>query len=99
MPNTVIISSAAEKELQDSFEWYEEQRLGLGERFLNQIDAAVMTVGNNPQLFPVKVGTYRQYVVSTFPFVIVYEYIPENQLVYILHIFHTSRHPKKKLRT
>jgi len=85
--------------LQDSFEWYEEQRLGLGERFLNQIDAAVTTVGNNPYLFPVKVGSYRQYVVSSFPFVIVYEYMPEKQLVYILHIFHTSRRPKKKLRT
>lgn len=25
MPNTVIISSLAEKELQESFDWYEEQ--------------------------------------------------------------------------
>lgn len=98
MPNTVIISSIAEKELQESFDWYEEHRAGLGERFLNQIEAAITKVGNNPILFPVKVGLYRQYVVSTFPFVIVYEYIPEEQLVYILHIFHASQNPDKKLR-
>lgn len=98
MPNTVIISSIAEKELQESFDWHEEQRAGLGERFLNQIEAAITTVGNNPKLFPVKVGPYRRYVVSTFPFVLVYEFIPEEQLIYILHVFHASQNPEKKLR-
>jgi len=84
--------------LQESFDWYEEQRIGLGERFLNQIEAAIASVANHPKLYPVKVGPYRQYVASIFPFVVVYEYIPEEQLVYILHIFHTSQNPKKKLR-
>jgi len=98
MSNIVIISALAEKELQESFDWYEEQWMGLGERFLNQIEAAITTVGNNPKSFPIKTGPYRQYVVSTFPFVIVYEYIPEEQLVYILHVFHTSQDPDKKLR-
>jgi len=98
VPNTVIISSLAEKELQDSFDWYEEQRIGLGKRFLNQIEASIAAVANNPKSYPVKVGPYRQYVVSTFPFVIVYEYIAEGELVYILHIFHASQSPVKKLR-
>lgn len=98
MPNTFILSSVAEKELQDSFDWYEEQRTGLGERFLDQVEAALTTVSNNPNLYPIKVGAYRQYVVSTFPFVIVYEFKPEEKLVYILHIFHASRDPKKKSR-
>lgn len=31
MPNNAILSSLAEKELQESFSWYEEQRTGLGE--------------------------------------------------------------------
>ena len=44
MPNIVIISSLAEKELQVSFDWYEEQQTGLGERFLNQIEAAIESV-------------------------------------------------------
>lgn len=98
MPNTVIISSLAEKELQESFDWYEEQLAGLGERFLNQVEAAIASVTSHPESYPVKVSHYRQYVVSTFPFVIVYEYIPEEQLVYILHIFHASQNPEKKLR-
>jgi len=98
MPNTVIISSVAEKELQDSFDWYEEQQEELGERFLDQVEAAITTVDNNPELFPIKIRSYRQYVVSTFPFVIVYEYLPKEQLVYILHIFHTSQNPAKKMQ-
>lgn len=77
MSNTIIISSLAEKELQNSFDWYEEQQAGLGEKFLSQIETAITNIGNNPKLFPVKVGLYRQYVVSTFPFVVVYEYIPK----------------------
>lgn len=97
MPNAVIISSLAEKELHESFDWYEEQRPGLGERFLNQIESSIASVANHPKLYPIKVGSYRQYVVSTFPFVIVYEYIPEERLIYILHIFHTSQRPEKKL--
>src|SRR3546814_799967 len=56
MPNTVILSSLAEKELQESFDWYEEQRAGLGERLLDQIEASITAIGNNPSLFPLKVG-------------------------------------------
>ncbi len=98
MPNTLVLSSLAEMELKESYDWYEAQQQGLGERFLSYVEDSIASISNHPESYPVKVGPYRQYVVAVFPFVIVYEFVPDKRLVYILHVFHTSQKPDKKLR-
>jgi len=90
---TVILSSVAEMELQESYEWYEYKQAGLGERFLGQIEASINAIVLNPELYPIKIRSFRQYVVSKFPYIIVYELISEQRLIHILHIFHTDRNP------
>ena len=97
MSNKVIFSTGAEKELQISFNWYEDQKVGLGERFLSVIDHAVSSIGKNPEFYPVKINSYRQYVVAKFPYVIVYEFIADQEIIYILHIFNVHQNPAKKL--
>lgn len=76
--------------------WYEMQKSGLGERFIGIIERSISLISNHPEFYPVKVGVYRQYVVPKFPYVIVYELLPTENLIYILHIFNTNQHPDKK---
>jgi plasmid stabilization system protein ParE len=91
-----VFSSFAAKEVQDSFDWYENRVKGLGDRFVNFIDLTIELILLNPEVFPNKKGPYREASLKKFPYQIIYEYIKEKQTVYILHVFHTKRYPRIK---
>lgn len=88
-----IFSSAAAKEIRDSYAWYEDHFNGLGDRFVSSIDLILEIIEQNPVGFPNKSGSYREAILKKFPYQIIYEYIEEKQTVYVLHVFHTKRHP------
>lgn len=98
MSCSIIISSKAAEELKESFLWYEGQTKGLGRRFVEILDDAIDIVKLNPEGFPRKKGSYREAVLKKFPFIIVYEYVAQRQVIYVLHIFHSRRHPKIKYK-
>jgi plasmid stabilization system protein ParE len=93
-----VFSSFAVKELQDSFVWYETRVRGLGERFVKFIDVTIELILQNAEGFPIKKIPYREAGLKKFPYQIIYEYIKEKQTVYILHVFHTKRHPRIKYK-
>ncbi len=98
MDYKVILSSEAVKELQESYEWYEGRSEGLGVRFIELIDKVIKLILVNPEGYPIKRVPYREIVLSKFPYLIVYEFVKEKHIVYILHIFHTKRNPKLKYK-
>jgi len=93
-----IFSAEAEKEVRESFDWYEEKADGLGISFTETIDDAVNSISKNPEAYRNRKGNTREFVVDRFPFIIVYRYSKKESLIYILHIFHTSRNPKLKYK-
>ena len=98
MSYKVILSELALKELEDSSGWYEERAIGLGERFITIIDKSFNAISNNPKAYPKKKANYREFIIDKFPYVIVYELVETEHVLYILHVFHTSRNPKLKYR-
>jgi mRNA-degrading endonuclease RelE of RelBE toxin-antitoxin system len=94
----VVFFSSASKEIQDSFVWYENRVNGLGVRFVNFIDLTIELIQIHPEGFPNKKGPYREATLKIFPYQIIYEYIKEKQTIYILHVYHTKRHPKLKYK-
>lgn len=98
MGYTIIFASVVKAELQVSYDWYEEQKLGLGEHFLNIIEVSLSSIANQPLFYPVKFANYRQYVVPKFPYVIIFEIVEEFNTIYILHVFNTNRDDKKKFK-
>jgi plasmid stabilization system protein ParE len=96
--NAIIFSSFASKEIDESFNWYESRSVGLGDRFVDVVDKAFAVLSENPIAFPKKKRNYRNMVIDTFPYIIVYEYNSLESSIYILHVFHTSRDPKYKYR-
>lgn len=91
-----IFSSIAARELQESFDWYDNRAQGLGYKLIDMIDKTIELVLLNPEGFPLKKEPYREVSLKKFPYIIVYEYLKEKNVVYVLHIFHSSRHPKIK---
>lgn len=86
------ISPFAELDLQESIEFYNEQRENLGKEFYETITTAFEGIKNNPGQFPKEYQEMRKVSIKRFPFVVFFEVKGDN--CYILGIFHSSRNPK-----
>ncbi len=82
----------AEEELQDAFDWYEEQEHGLGTRFAVAVDGMIDEIVRRPTSFPaLENRRFRRAFLDKFPFAIVYS--EEVNTLIIASVFHTSRNP------
>lgn len=86
----------ATADLQESFDWYEEQSVGLGDRFVNEVDHHLDLISENPFQFAVQFSEkYRFALLKHFPFRIVYRIDEDRECVYVSAVFHTSRNPQR----
>ena len=83
--------------IKDAFDWYEEQRAGLGEEFLEALGALYGKLILHPEYFGKVKKNFRQALLNRFPFVIVFEIIRTEVVVFA--VFHTKRNPKIKFRS
>lgn len=97
MSYLLVVSEAAEKEIEEAFIWYESEQEKLGIRFLNCIDEVFALIVDFPSGFPIKIRDYHECYMGKFPFVISYQI--EGRKILIHSVFHTSRKPKKKRST
>lgn len=99
MKYDLIIKEEADEDVVNAFLWYEEQKEGLGDKFLLCLDEYYSVIIENPYIYEAKYNKLRQAIIKRFPYVIIYE-VEENTVV-IYAVFHTSRHPKiwKKRKT
>jgi plasmid stabilization system protein ParE len=92
----VIMKPLAINMVKEAYEWYKEQQKGLGDRFLQELRASSAKLESWPDAYTKIKKNYRQLVLHTFPYVIVFEIIKNEVIVYA--VFHTSRNPAKKFR-
>jgi plasmid stabilization system protein ParE len=91
-----IFSSKAQREIAESWNWYEDRQLGLGDRFLNEIAEHIRKIEQTPIKFPIRFKSYRETPVPVFPFLIIYRINEKKKIIRIVSIFHTSRNPTRK---
>jgi plasmid stabilization system protein ParE len=94
MKYELIIKEEASLEIIESYLFYESKSIGLGERFLNNIDLYFDRIQNSPEHYQIKRKPYREAFIKKFPFVIVYEVLESEVIVYA--VFHSSRNPEEK---
>lgn len=92
----LVIKPRAVAMMQEAYRWYENQKQGLGEEFLLELDQYYIKLQNHPQFFGKIKKNFRQAALRRFPYVIVYEII-KNEVV-VFAIFHTKRNPKFKFK-
>ena len=98
MTYIVRLREEADLDIADTASWYERQREGLGQEFLDELLHSFDLIRENPLSFPVVHRNTHRAVMSKFPFAVFYR-ILENDLV-VLSVMHGSRHPGKwKSRT
>lgn len=88
----LILQSEAVSDMQEAFEWYEEQKEGLGFEFIEEVETCFSQIRNHPQYYTSINERYRRLKVYRFPYLIIYE--TEEEAVVINSVWNTSRKPK-----
>ncbi|WP_346983391.1 type II toxin-antitoxin system RelE/ParE family toxin [Chryseobacterium sp. POE27] len=88
------LSPNAETDLLEAALWYESQQPGLGEKFAQRVESYFFRIQNNPLHFPLKKGNLREAYIQKFPYVIIYQIIGNNIIVFA--VFNTHQNPEKK---
>ena len=88
----IIVRPEAETEVQQAFDWYEEQSEGLGFEFLRAIEACLSGVTRNPFAYTVvKVPNVRRALVRRFPYALFY--LIDDQAIVVIAVFNVKRMP------
>ncbi len=82
----------------ESYDWYEDQLVGLGSRFIEDVKFWIHKIEQQPDLFSIKYKSYREVSIPTFPFLIIYRINKIKVSVRIVSVFHTARNPKRKYK-
>ena len=96
MPFEIETGPKAINELIGILNWYAEQQEDLPRMFRVQYEKDVSTILQNPEIYPQFRRGYRQALMQTFPYFIIYSINKKEGNIFIISIFHTSRHPRKK---
>ena len=84
-------------ELRRAAIWYDEQRPGLGDEFVEEITATLEGIGDHPNEYSVWPGTegspiaIRRALVKRFPYAIAFETHPD--VTFVLAVAHAKRRP------
>lgn len=92
----LILKHRAVTMVRKAYNWYEKQKKGLGEEFLLELDVYYKKIERTPQFYGKIEKGYRQVRLKRFPYVIVYDIIINEVVVFA--VFHTSRNAKYKIK-
>jgi plasmid stabilization system protein ParE len=87
------IREDAEADIEEAAVWYEQQREGLGDEFLDEILLSLEIITDNPYLYAEIHRQTRRAMIHRFPFGIYYRI--KGELVIVVAVMHGSRHPKR----
>ena len=95
---TLSLLEPASKEFAKAAQWYEERTEGLGDRFSDIIQRKLQLIQQFPERYPKRKKNFREAIVKTFPYIIVYSFYKTERTIIVHTIFHSSRHPRKKYK-
>jgi toxin ParE1/3/4 len=72
-------------------EWYERQRSGLGQRFLDQVSQAFGRIADMPEMYAIVCKGVRSCRLRKFPYMVYYRVLADR--VEVLAVIHGSRDP------
>lgn len=89
----VVFHPLAEQELVDAVTYYEEQRVGLGLEYLEEVEHTVSFLRRYPEAGSKVRGSVRRLTLPKFSYSLLYR-ILENDQIRILAVAHHKRRPQ-----
>jgi plasmid stabilization system protein ParE len=94
MPAELVIAPEAESDIAESYAWYDDRRVGLGEEFLSSVDACIESIRRRPEMYRVT-HEGQPSRLNTAAFSMPCSTSTLGATVTIYALFHTSRDPDK----
>ena len=91
MGYNVIVQIQAILKIREAFDWYEEQKEGLGYELIEEIEVCYENLRINPERYSYINPIYRRIKTSRFPYILMYE-IEGNEVI-IINIRHIKQKP------
>ena len=88
---SAIFRPAAAADVEDAFLWYESQRSGLGDEFLDELSLVLSAIAEHPNRFPIIHRETRRALLHRFPYAIFYR-VPNKRII-IVACMHGKRNP------
>ncbi|MBI2258570.1 MAG: hypothetical protein HYU67_06680 [Flavobacteriia bacterium] len=93
MKFTLELDSRAIQDIQEAIDYYDEQLIGLGEKFESYLNKYIKTLAKNP-FYQIRYDNIRCLPMKKYPFMIHFTVDEQINTVYIHSIINTSRDPK-----
>jgi plasmid stabilization system protein ParE len=92
----IVILEKAFQEIENARDYYENNQINLATSFTKEVFSILEIIESNPLLFPVKFKNIREAVINKFPFAVIFEVLPNDEII-VLSVFHFRRNPEDKL--
>ncbi len=89
----IIIEDLAQLDLHDVYQWYEEEKTGLGEEFLDSFEVSISIIERNPLHASSYDETCRSATLKRFPYEVIYLVNDVKSEINIIAISHQHRKP------
>jgi toxin ParE1/3/4 len=89
---SAVYHPEASAEMIEAARYYQKRSPGLGHRFLDEVDAAIVRIGAAPERWPLQDDDYRRYSIRVFPYFIAYRITGSD--IEVLAVYHHSREPE-----
>jgi plasmid stabilization system protein ParE len=80
-------------DLREAATWYDEQKPGLGDTFLEVLEDSLDRIEGNPLLYPRVRGELRRAPLGR-PFPHLIFYLPKGEILEVVAVFHPARNPR-----
>jgi len=88
----LVFHPAVQAEVDDTYQWYEQQRTGLGNEFLEALEAVYGRLQATPQMHRILQRDIRRALLRRFPFAVYYRF--HGDRVEVIAVQHQRRDPK-----
>ncbi len=88
----LVFQAGVRNEIDQAYAWYEDQRRGLGEEFLAEVQRVLDRIEQNPEIYAPIYQAVRHGRVKRFAYAVYYRIEPDRIVVIAVH--HGKRDPK-----
>lgn len=92
MKYALVFRPDVRDDISDAYNWYEGQKPGLGDEFINCVDETLNRICTMPESYAIVYRDVRRAVIRRFPYAVYYRVISSR--VVVTAVFHARRDPK-----
>jgi plasmid stabilization system protein ParE len=88
----LIVRPAVEADLAAAKQWYDSERQGLGDKFLEAVENMLKRISQFPEIHVAGYREVRHTLLRRFPYVVYYRF--KDERVTVIAVLHGSRHER-----